>query len=51
MFIVQRSVARVEWSTTGKSNIYSAGHKGKVMCGCMNDDGESVICHVHVSTG
>ena len=28
---VQRSVAKVEWSTGGLVNIYRVGHKGKVM--------------------
>ena len=40
---LQRSVAKVEWSSGGPANIYRVGHKGKVMHKLCN------TCTIHMS--
>ena len=49
----QRSIAEVEWGTSGSSNIYRVGHKGKVdlKCDTPGDGGEYYPDHLPMSGG
>ena len=49
----QRSIAEVEWGTSGSSNIYRVGHKGKVdlKCDTPGDGGEYYPDHLPMLGG
>ena len=49
----QRSIAEVEWGTSGSRNIYRVGHKGKVdlKCDTPGDGGEYYPDHLPMSGG
>jgi hypothetical protein len=48
-----RSIAEVEWGTSGSRNIYRVGHKGKVdlKCDTPGDGGEYYPDHLPMSGG
>ena len=41
MYVLQRSIAEIEWKESRKKNVYRIGHKGKV-----NDTAGNVFVHV-----
>ena len=53
LFLTQRSIAEVEWGTSGSRNIYRVGHKGKVdlKCDTPGDGGEYYPDHLPMSGG
>ena len=53
IILTKRSIAEVEWGTSGSRNIYRVGHKGKVdlKCDTPGDGGEYYPDHLPMSGG